>query len=86
MDSIVVLTHDQLTEVARLAASHAVTDLWQAFTAPTPEIMTKAEVAKYLRCDVSKINRFMRTGMPHFTFGSTPRFRKAEIDRWLEST
>ena len=50
----------------------------------TPELMTKAELAEYLRCDVSKINRYMDNGLPVEQFGSTPRFRKVDIDRWLK--
>jgi hypothetical protein len=53
--------------------------------AQTPELMTKKELAVYLRCDISKVNRYMGKGLPYEPFGSSPRFRKTSIDRWLQS-
>lgn len=83
--SIVVLEQSQIEEIARQAAVFAVSQLDRQEVKPTPEIMTKAELAEYLRCDISKINRFMKSGLPHFYFGDTPRFRKSAIDSWLEN-
>lgn len=84
MSELIVITPERLDEIVRQAASAVVTDLRNEFTKPTPELLTKTELAKYLRCDVSKINRLMKDGLPHFPFGGHPRYRKSDIDRWLQ--
>jgi excisionase family DNA binding protein len=84
MMQVTVLTEAQIEEIARQAAMFAVSQLERQEVKPTPEIMTKAELAEYLRCDRSKIERFMKTGLPYFYFGDTPRFRKSAVDEWLE--
>ncbi len=73
---------DMLIRAAKLGASQFRDDLEKA---QTPEIMTKAELAGYLRCDVSKIDRYMKKGLPFVSFGSHPRFHKIDIDRWLRN-
>ncbi|HMO82193.1 MAG TPA: helix-turn-helix domain-containing protein [Pyrinomonadaceae bacterium] len=48
-----------------------------------PEIMTKAEVAKYLKKSHATINRWMRNhGLPYHGIGR-PTFNRAEVDAWL---
>jgi excisionase family DNA binding protein len=50
--------------------------------------MTKRELAEYLRCGISKINRLMKKiseeKVPFEMFGDTPRYRKTDIDAWLK--
>lgn len=54
--------------------------------APVRELMTKAELADYLRCNISKINRYMAKGLPFEQFGANPLFRKSAIDEWLKNS
>ncbi len=50
-----------------------------------PEIMTKAEVAKYLKKSSATINRWMRlNGLPYHGVGR-PTFSRTEVDAWLTS-
>ncbi len=52
---------------------------------PVKEIMTLADVAAYLRCHPSSIYRLLKRGeIPAFRIGSDWRFRRADIDRWIE--
>ncbi len=52
-------------------------------SAKPPEIMTKDEVAKYLKKSRATINRWMRyNGLPHHGVGR-PTFNRAEVDAWL---
>lgn len=51
---------------------------------PLPELMTKKEVAEYLRLTVSAIDKALRAGgIPVERAISSPRFRKSTIDSWL---
>ncbi len=82
-DPIIVLTKGDIEDLIAKTAAVAVESLKDDLErSRVREIMTKAELADYLRCDVSKINRLMGS-MPHLSFGSTPRFRKSAIDEWL---
>ncbi|MFZ1701040.1 MAG: helix-turn-helix domain-containing protein [Pyrinomonadaceae bacterium] len=48
-----------------------------------PDIMTKSEVAKYLKKSHATINRWMRHhGLPYHGVGR-PAFNRAEVDAWL---
>ena len=48
-----------------------------------PAIMTKDEVAKYLKKSHATINRWMRkNGLPYHGVGR-PTFNREEIDAWL---
>ena len=50
------------------------------------EIMTTQEVAEYLRTSVETIKRMARRGaLPAAKLGRNWRFRKADIDDWLET-
>lgn len=86
MESIIALTESQLTEIIKRTAKAAVEDMRRDIeNAKTPVIMTKADLANYLRCHISKIDRMMRyENLPSISFGSHPRFRRSEIDKWLE--
>lgn len=49
------------------------------------EIMTIKELAEYLKIAEKTAYRFVSEGkIPGFKVGSARRFRKAEIDRWIE--
>lgn len=86
MNKVILLTEGELSDIIRRTADAVVSKLRDDIeTSRTTELMTKTELADYLRCDVSKINRYMKKGLPHEPFGSAPRFRKASIDRWLQS-
>lgn len=83
---VITLSRAELTRMIEETASRVVHAVRDEVSRPTPEIMTKAELADYLRCDVSKINRYMKdegNPLPVEYFGSTPRFRKVDIDNWL---
>lgn len=77
---LLFITTDELERIVSRAVRVALDDLRSK---PTKEIMTKAELAEYLSCSVSKVNAYMGKGLPFVTFGEHPRFRKSEIDRWL---
>lgn len=50
-------------------------------------ILTIAELATYLKVKKTKIYSLLHLRMiPHFKVGRFPRFRKADIDRWLEES
>jgi excisionase family DNA binding protein len=50
------------------------------------DIMTTREVAEYLRTSVETIKRMARRGaLPAAKLGRNWRFRKADIDDWLET-
>lgn len=83
--TVITLSQADLETIIRRTADAVASDLRADLeTRRTPELMTKAELAEYLRCDVSKINRYMSAGLPFEQFGSTPRFRKVSIDTWLQ--
>ena len=49
------------------------------------EIMTVTDVAAYLQCHPSTINRLLRTGdIPGFRVFSDWRLRRSDIDQWIE--
>ena len=50
------------------------------------EIMTVHEVAAYLRVHYSTIYRLCRNGaFPGFRLGTSWRFQRSEIDRWVKA-
>lgn len=49
-------------------------------------LMTMQEVAEYLQCSVSTVRRWVGRGkVPHYRMGKMIRFRRAELDRWLDA-
>jgi len=51
-----------------------------------PSLMTVDELAKYLRMKKVTIYKHAQDGgLPGFKVGSTWRFKKATIDRWIEA-
>jgi excisionase family DNA binding protein len=84
MSEIVVLDKSQLEEMLQRAGRFAASIVLEKAEKVSSELMTKQELAVYLRCDISKINRLMKKDLPFFMFGETPRFRKSDIDNWLK--
>ena len=72
------------TELSRLIDMTGADAIERAIrSAKPPEIMTKDEVAKYLKKSRATINRWMRyNGLPHHGVGR-PTFNRAEVDAWL---
>lgn len=83
MSEILVIEKEQLPEIFRQVAVLVASEI-REHPPQVLEIMTKKELAEYLRCDVSKINRLMKEGLPFVRFGDTPRFYKSDIDTWLK--
>ncbi|MFC1736557.1 helix-turn-helix domain-containing protein [Candidatus Hydrogenedentota bacterium] len=51
-----------------------------------PEIMTVSQVAKYLQLNPQVVYRHVKKGtIPVSKIGKTLRFRKATIDKWLDT-
>jgi len=49
-------------------------------------LMTMQEVAEYLQCSRSTVRRWVGRGvLPHYRMGKLVRFRRAELDRWLDA-
>ena len=47
-------------------------------------LMKSKEVSRYLRCSVTTVRRLVAKGqIPHFRLGKLVRFRRNEIDAWL---
>jgi len=88
-DKIVVLTENGLTELIRRTVAMVLMDLETSLAQkPIPELMNKIQIAEYLVCHVSKIDRYMRRSqidpLPFDKFGDTPLFRKGAVDEWLK--
>ena len=83
---IIVLSRSELSEILRQNAVAVVAQLRNEFEQkPIPELMTKTELSAYLSCSISKIDYYMKKGLPTKYFGDTPRFRKIKIDEWLQA-
>lgn len=56
-------------------------------TANQPEMLNDLQVAKYLRMSVASVRRWrvLRQGPKFFKIGSAVRYRKADLDAWLDS-
>ena len=49
------------------------------------EILTLDEVAAFLKAGKRTVYRFAQSGeMPAFKFGGTWRFRRSELERWID--
>lgn len=72
------------TELIRLIETSVAGAIEKAINSTRPpEIMTKAEVAKYLKKSLPTINRWMRYhGLPYHGVGR-PTFSRADVDEWL---
>jgi excisionase family DNA binding protein len=49
------------------------------------EYMTKAECQEYLRISKSSLEKLVKEGLPRIKLDRKVLFRKADVDRWLES-
>jgi excisionase family DNA binding protein len=53
------------------------------------DLMSKADLMRYLSVSRATIDRLMKTGLPHIKFDPGKRggvrFRREDVDRWLES-
>jgi excisionase family DNA binding protein len=50
------------------------------------EILTLDEVATYLKAGKRTVYRFAQNGdIPAFKLGGTWRFRRSELDRWIDA-
>jgi len=83
MQGLILITPDELERIVDRAVRSAVKSVINQ--EPQRELMTKAELADYLRCSVSKVNAYMGKGLPSEQFGEHPRFRKSDVDRWLRN-
>lgn len=81
--SIEIPTKEDL-EILRNDIAGMFDELKSELAKPMSDWMTKTEVADYLKCDVSKVNRYMSKGLPFKKFGANPLFKKQAIDDWLE--
>ena len=53
---------------------------------PREALMTVAEVSQYLACSVSMVRRLaQRSEIPHYRLGRLMRFRRTDVDAWLEA-
>lgn len=81
MVEVVTIEKAELIRLIGMSLSGAVERAIRS--AKPPEIMTKAEVAKYLQKSRATINRWMRyQGLP-FHGDRRPTFNRAEVDAWL---
>jgi excisionase family DNA binding protein len=51
----------------------------------SPEILTLAEAAEYLRCHPGTVRRLINAvrGIPSFRLGSAIRIKRADLDEWI---
>ncbi|MDW7761653.1 MAG: helix-turn-helix domain-containing protein [Acidobacteriota bacterium] len=49
------------------------------------EYLTKKDLGDYLKISPATINRLMKQGLPHIKLERRVLFRKADVDKWLES-
>src|SRR5688572_21115219 len=81
---VVVLEPSELDDMLRRAADLAVSKLRDDIERTrTPELMDATQLAGYLNCHRSTINRYAKQGMPQEMCGDQPRYRKTSIDLWL---
>jgi excisionase family DNA binding protein len=53
-------------------------------TQPQPEVLTKAEAARYLRCSESTVQRLTRNGLlTPYRIGQRPRYPRAMLERFI---
>jgi excisionase family DNA binding protein len=63
----------------------------QTKTRPRPavqerEVLTRAQVMDYLQISHGTLHKLIKAeGLPHARIGKKVLFRKADVDRWLES-
>lgn len=84
MVEIVTIEKTELVRLIDMSVSDALERA--KLPAKMPDIMTKADVATYLKKSHSTITRWMRShGLPYHGAGR-PTFRRSEVDAWLAQT
>ena len=48
------------------------------------EILTREELANYLKLTPRTIDRLRKTGLPCFKIGDSVRFKKDEVLKWID--
>lgn len=81
MSELVVIDAEKIPDIFRQSFELVLSEL----SVKRLDVMTKSELADYLRCDVQKISRYMKKGLPFVMFGDTPRFYRDDIDKWLKT-
>jgi hypothetical protein len=63
-------------------------NFWKVITTddPAEQWLTKRELAEHLSVSVRSIEYAMADGMPHAIIFGRPRFRRSEVEPWLERT
>lgn len=83
--NVVVLEEPELETLLKRVADLAVSNLRDDIERTrTPELMDATQLAAYLTCNRSTINRYVKRGMPEERCGDQPRYRKTSIDLWLQ--
>jgi len=49
------------------------------------EYLSMKELMAYLKISRTTVSRLMRQGLPHIKLDRRVLFRRADVDRWLES-
>lgn len=75
---VVTIPKDELVDLIDRAVHKAV----ESVLNPPDEIMSKAELAKYLKRSPATITRLMKKGLPYRGPGR-PTFKRSDVDRWL---
>ena len=47
-------------------------------------LLDKWEALEYLRIGLRTLDRHIKNGLPHMKFGRTVRFRRGDLDSWME--
>jgi excisionase family DNA binding protein len=81
MVEIIAVEKAELIQLIETSVSNAIEKAMRSVQ--PPEIMSKDEVAKYLKKSPATINRWMRkNGLPYHGVG-WPTFNREEVDAWL---
>lgn len=49
-----------------------------------PTMLTKEELAEWLKASPTAINQLMREGMPYIKTGNVVRFERDAVKKWLD--
>ena len=75
---IVLTTPEDLAAVVKTAVADALKD---HPTAAAPELLTRAEAARYLNLSQDTVKRWARDGdLPERRYGNVIRYRRADLD------
>ena len=82
VNSIVVLTPEQLTALVSDAVTQALTE--SAPVAP-PEVLDVIGAGELLNISRTTLHRLREGGLPHYFVGDSPRFLRSDLLRWIAS-